>query len=196
MRFTDAHSGAALCTPTRYGILTGRHSWRSTLRSGVLNGPSPRLIEPGRLTVAEFLRRNGYRTACIGKWHLGMTWPRKDGAPAGPIQTGWEVDYARPVADDPPEDAAEDSVSLVPALLGTATGPDREAAVHLSGNGSFAIRQGKWKLALCPDSGGWSAPRPGRDSVDGLPRSNSTTSRPTAPNGATSRPTTPTWWPG
>ena len=68
-----------------------------------------------------------------------------------------------------PDTAAEDSVSLLPALLGTATGPLREAIVHHSINGSFAIRQGPWKLALCPDSGGWSAPQPGRDEVKGLP---------------------------
>ena len=68
-----------------------------------------------------------------------------------------------------PDTAAEDSVSLLPALLGTATGPLRDAIVHHSINGSFAIRQGRWKLALCPDSGGWSPPRPGRDDVKGLP---------------------------
>ena len=65
VRFTDAHSGSAVCTPTRYGILTGRYSWRSTLKSGVLNGYSNRLIEPGRLTVPEFLRQHGYRAACF-----------------------------------------------------------------------------------------------------------------------------------
>ncbi len=68
-----------------------------------------------------------------------------------------------------PDSAAEDSVSLLPALLGTATGPLREAVVHHSINGSFAIRQGRWKLALCPDSGGWSSPRPGGDEAAGLP---------------------------
>ena len=68
-----------------------------------------------------------------------------------------------------PDTAAEDSVSLLPALVGTATSPLREAIVHHSINGSFAIRQGPWKLAFCPDSGGWSPPRPGRDEVKGLP---------------------------
>src|ERR1044071_1441884 len=55
MMFTDAHSGSAVCSPTRYGIMTGRYSWRSKLQSGVLGGLSPRLIEPGRLTVASLL---------------------------------------------------------------------------------------------------------------------------------------------
>src|SRR5438046_6317718 len=73
--FTDCHSSSAVCTPTRYGILTGRYNWRSSLKQGVLQGYSPRLIEPGRLTVAALLKKHGYDTACFGKWHLGMDWP-------------------------------------------------------------------------------------------------------------------------
>ena len=61
----------------------------------------PRLIEPGRLTVPEFLRQHGYRTACVGKWHLGMDWPLKEGNRSGKIVTGWEVDYAGPIANGP-----------------------------------------------------------------------------------------------
>ena len=68
-----------------------------------------------------------------------------------------------------PENTAEDSVSILPALLGKAERPLREAVVHHSANGSFAIRQGKWKLELCPGSGGWSKPRPGQDGSDKLP---------------------------
>jgi len=70
--FTDAHSGSAVCSPTRYGIMTGRYSWRSTLKSGVLYTNSPPLIPTDRLTVASLLKQRGYRTACIGKWHLGI----------------------------------------------------------------------------------------------------------------------------
>jgi arylsulfatase A len=383
VRFTDAHSGSAVCTPTRYGILTGRYSWRSALQSGVLNGYSNRLIEPGRLTVPEFLRQHGYRTACVGKWHLGMDWARKEGDQATKIDTGWEVDYGAPIKNGPltvgfddyfgisasldmhpfvfirrdralsiptvektyvrkgpaaadfeaidvlpalvrtarswidtnaetarggkpfflyiplaaphapiaptpewqgksglneyadfvmqvdaavgqilaaldsnglaentlviftsdngcspvakfpellakghdpsaryrgtkadifegghrvpfivrwpekvkpgsvsdqvvclndlfatcaeilgtrlPDSAAEDSVSFLPALLGTASPALRTSIVHHSVNGSFAIREGSWKLALCPDSGGWSDPKPGSDETKGLP---------------------------
>ena len=72
LTFTEAHSSSAVCTPSRYSILTGRYNWRSPLQSGVLNGFSPPLIAPGRLTVAKLLKQHGYATACIGKWHLGM----------------------------------------------------------------------------------------------------------------------------
>ena len=106
MRFTDAHSPSSVCTPTRYSVLTGRYHWRSRLQSGVLGGFSPRLIEPGRLTVAELLRQHGYQTACIGKWHLGMDWPRKantlafdDRIEQGP--EGWYADFSRPIAGGP-----------------------------------------------------------------------------------------------
>ncbi|MFO0910761.1 MAG: arylsulfatase [Isosphaeraceae bacterium] len=382
MRFTDAHSGSAVCTPTRYGLLTGRYAWRTRLARGVLSGYSPHLIEPRRLTLASMLRRNGYQTAVVGKWHLGLDWV-KSGSVAlgddfvarvdldppvdyrekvanGPTALGFEESYilsasldmppyvflrndrcevvptaertyirrgraapefeavdvlpalereavafldrqARPQGQGPPRpfflylpltaphtpitpatayrktsgigdygdfvvqvdatigrvldalkrnhqdentlvivtsdngcspaagwddllrqghhpsgpfrghkadifegghrvpfvarwpghvppgttcahpicltdltataaaligkplppEAGEDSISILPDLLGQATSPLREATVHHSINGSFAIRQGPWKLALTPDSGGWSAPRPG-----------------------------------
>ncbi|MEI6780297.1 MAG: arylsulfatase [Verrucomicrobiota bacterium] len=371
MRFTDAHSGSAVCTPTRYGILTGRYAWRSRLQSGVLEGFSPPLIDKERLTVPGLLKQQGYETACIGKWHLGLTfattggktndlsqpiqdgpttrgfdyffgisasldmppfafiendrftetpsvekkWLRKGAAAPGfeavdvlptltrkavdylgrrsaekkpfflylalasphtPIvptkdwegksglnaygdfvmQTDWSVgqvvqaletnglaentlviftsdngcspaanvqelerkghypsyvfrgykadiwdgghhipflarwpgriqpgsvsdqltcltDLMATCADllgiKLPGDGGEDSVSILPALLGRATGPLREAVVHHSINGSFALRQGNWKLVLCPDSGGWSAPKPGSAEAKKLP---------------------------
>ncbi|HUY33703.1 MAG TPA: sulfatase-like hydrolase/transferase [Pirellulales bacterium] len=398
MIFTDAHSGSSVCTPSRYGILTGRYAWRSRLQQGVQGGHSPRLIEPGRLTVAALLKQHGYHTAAFGKWHLGMNWPLKPAAPkfGDGIENGadgWNVDFTRAIAEGPnsvgfdhyfgisasldmvpytfiendrvtivptvdkqfpmmlgreggatrkgpaaadfeaidvlptltakavesigrraaeansgrpfflylplasphtpiaptgswrgksainpyadfvmqtdaalgeviealdrhglaentlviftsdngcspmakfdellaqghnpndvfrghkadifegghrvpfivrwptkvkpgtksdqticltdlmatcaellgaklPDDAGEDSVSLLPALLGQAVAPLREAVVHHSVNGSFAIRQGKWKLALCPDSGGWSKPTPGSVEASELP---------------------------
>jgi len=79
MRFTDAHAGSSICTPSRYAILSGRYAWRSRLKRGIVwewDGP---LIEPGRTTVAAMLRDEGYRTACLGKWHLGWDWPTLDG---------------------------------------------------------------------------------------------------------------------
>jgi arylsulfatase A-like enzyme len=79
MRFTDAHSGSAVCSPTRYGVLTGRYCWRTDLKSGVLWPPDDKpLIGPDRLTVAGLLKKQGYYTACIGKWHLGLEWSRDE----------------------------------------------------------------------------------------------------------------------
>ncbi len=375
MVFTDAHSGSAVCTPTRYGILTGRYCWRSRLKSGVLGGYSSALIEPNRETVASLLQRNGYNTACVGKWHLGLSNSKTDydkpltpgpndcgfdyffGIPAsldmapycyvendrptmqptdtvkaspspafwrgGPVspdfkheevmdkllektvafidkstkdsptkpffvymplaaphtpivptkqflgksgiglyadfvmQTDWTIGQvikalernnltentlvivtsdngcspqanfealaehghhpsyifrgykadiyegghripfiarwpkkikpsstcdeticltdlmataADIVNDTLPQNAGEDSTSILPALLGKKLDkPLRQATVHHSINGSFSIRQGKWKLELCPGSGGWSKPRPNEAKKQGLP---------------------------
>jgi len=72
MRFTDMHASSAVCTPSRYSILTGRYCWRSRLKKGVLNGDSPNLIEEGRMTVPSMLKSAGYYTAGVGKWHLGL----------------------------------------------------------------------------------------------------------------------------
>ena len=374
--FTDAHSGSSVCTPTRYGLLTGRYAWRTRLQRGVLDGTDdPPLIAEDRLTVPALLKQHGYTTAAIGKWHLGFLSERPAGAtptgpaPAatpkksamgaaglpvgsriigGPIARGfdyfWGCSNARtmsgliendrvienlppvqmlprleeravryvaehaaaaksgrpfflyvpltsphtpilptpewqgksglgaygdfvmqtdavvgailgaldahgladntlviftadngcsPQAGTPnleqqghfasasfrgykadiwegghrvpffarwpgkikptttnaqpichvdlmatcaellglslPANAGEDSVSLLPALLGTARPGPRPALVHHSINGSFAIRQGDWKLVLCADSGGWSVPTPGSAEAKGLP---------------------------
>jgi arylsulfatase A len=342
MIFTEAHSSSSVCTPTRYGILTGRYNWRSRLQSGVLDDYSPPLIDRDRLTLPGLLKQYGYTTACMGKWHLGFTVDAKgqkgEGAPLGartpdgPLTRGFDhfygfhharmmkslfeddrvteiiqpidmlpkltqhaVEYirARAGTEQPfflylalnsphtpivptaewqgksglnryadfvmqtdasvgevlealdqtglakntlviftsdngcspaakvdeleskghypselrrgykadvwdgghrvpfivrwpgkvragsrsdqlvcltdimatcaeilgtklPPNAGEDSISILPVLLGADTGPVREAVVHHSIRGNFAIRQGQWKLILCPDSGGWS----------------------------------------
>jgi arylsulfatase A len=106
MAFTDAHSPSGVCSPTRYGLLTGRYSWRSKLKNGVLGGLSPRLIEPGRLTVAQLLKDNGYHTACVGKWHLGMDWALKPGKAVSPLSIEprdqvFNVEYDKPVKNGP-----------------------------------------------------------------------------------------------
>jgi arylsulfatase A-like enzyme len=88
IRFTDAHSPSAVCTPTRYGLLTGRYSWRTPLKRGVLQGYDPLLIEADRVTVASLLKQYGYATAAFGKWHLGLG----DKKP---------TDYDRPFAEGP-----------------------------------------------------------------------------------------------
>lgn len=82
VRFTDAYVASSLCSPSRYSILTGRYSWRTKLRTGVLKPFAPPLIEEGRTTLASLLKSQGYATACIGKWHLGFHWTLKENAPA------------------------------------------------------------------------------------------------------------------
>ena len=94
MRFDAAHSASALCTPSRYALLTGRYAWRGKLKQGVLQGYHPALIEPGRVTVAAFLQKHGYTTAVFGKWHLGLDWVRN-----GPALE--HVDFSRPFAAGP-----------------------------------------------------------------------------------------------
>jgi arylsulfatase A-like enzyme len=105
-RFTDAHSSSAVCTPTRYGLLTGRYAWRSKLKSGVLGGLSPRLIEPNRYTLPQMLKDSGYHTACIGKWHLGMDWQLKPGLTVNELgvetrEQVFNVDYNQPIRNGP-----------------------------------------------------------------------------------------------
>jgi len=101
MRFTDAHSPSAVCTPTRYAVLTGRYCWRTHLKRGVLRPWGRPLIEPDRLTVPAMLRRHGYDTACIGKWHLGWDWRTADGEPVKVGGLGQGIDFTQPIADGP-----------------------------------------------------------------------------------------------
>ena len=84
MIFTDAHTTSSVCTPTRYGIMTGRYNWRTKLQKNVLNGYGLPLIPTDRMTVPSFLVENGYATAMIGKWHLGLGIPTIDGEKAKP----------------------------------------------------------------------------------------------------------------
>ena len=74
MTFTDAHSSSAVCSPSRYSVLTGRYNWRSTLQKGIVGVYGDSLIAEDRLTVPGFLKQHGYHTGCIGKWHLGQSW--------------------------------------------------------------------------------------------------------------------------
>lgn len=100
--FTDAHATSAVCTPSRYGILTGRYNWRSWLKSAVLGGYSKPLIEEGRETVASILRDHGYRTAIIGKWHLGMEFAREEGFEELPQHAACDhVDYTGKINRSP-----------------------------------------------------------------------------------------------
>jgi len=103
MRFTDAHAPSAVCTPTRYGVLTGRYTWRTRLKSGVFWGYTPALIEEERLTVASLLQQQGYRTGAVGKWHLGLG-------------SGDSTDYDQPLTPGP-NTAGFDYFFGIPASL-------------------------------------------------------------------------------
>ena len=116
LRFTDAHSPSTVCTPTRYGILTGRMPFRNGM-PGVFTGvDGPNLIEEDRLTLPQMLRESGYATAMVGKWHLGMTFLDADGNPvheidipagtreeraAAGVERVRHVDFSRPIPDGP-----------------------------------------------------------------------------------------------
>lgn len=105
VRFTDAHAPSAVCTPTRYGLLTGRYAWRTRLTKGVLWGYSPPLIEPGRVTLPELLRRQGYATLGVGKWHLGLQFATRQPAEFGdlgkPAADPALIDWQRPFVAGP-----------------------------------------------------------------------------------------------
>ncbi len=113
MGFTDAHSPSAVCTPTRYGLLTGTYAWRTALKDSVLWPWDQPLIDAATLTLPGMLSAQGYTTACIGKWHLGWDWATKDGRsindrlPLGKYNTkirgpwGNNIDFSKPVAGGP-----------------------------------------------------------------------------------------------
>ena len=74
IQFMDAHTTSSVCSPTRYGLLTGRYNWRSTLKSGVTWSYSPALIKENQTTLGSMLQKQGYKTGAVGKWHLGWDW--------------------------------------------------------------------------------------------------------------------------
>ena len=141
MVFTDAHSGSSVCTPTRYGIMTGRYSWRSKLQKGVVQGYKPNLITENRPTIGNFLQNQGYHTAVIGKWHLNFQYvdatsgiplvkkSRKQlppvGAtiPDGPIHRGFDYFHGfhhardmKAVIEDDKVILHEDEINMLPRL--------------------------------------------------------------------------------
>jgi len=103
MIFTDAHTSSSVCTPTRYGIMTGRYNWRTQLKEGVLNGYSKALIPTERTTIASMLKKQGYHTAFIGKWHLGWDWAMAEqgNGNESKIKNNENVDFSKPVSNSP-----------------------------------------------------------------------------------------------
>lgn len=141
MIFTDAHSGSSVCTPTRYGLLTGRYSWRTRLQRGVGQGYKPCLIDPDRLTVASFLKQQGYHCGIIGKWHLDFQYqdpetgemlkrkkkkalpPVGSKIPDGPVQRGFDYFHGfhhakemKTVIENDKVIAHDDEINMLPRL--------------------------------------------------------------------------------
>ncbi|MFH5802665.1 arylsulfatase [Alienimonas sp. DA493] len=140
LTFTDAHSSSGICTPSRYALLTGRHHWRDF--HGIVNSFGGSVFEDGQLTLARLLKENGYRTACIGKWHLGWDWdavrdpsvkPVGDGRrkglppeafgwsqpiPGGPLAVGFDHYFGDTVINFPPYAWIEDDrVTQAPTVM-------------------------------------------------------------------------------
>lgn len=116
VRMTDVHAAAAVCTPSRYGIMTGRYCWRTDLTEEVLYNYEPPLIDRDRMTIASLLSRHGYRTGCIGKWHLGLDWSVHEGeefelfgedlpwpSPPPSAEEEAKIDFTQPITGGPNE---------------------------------------------------------------------------------------------
>jgi arylsulfatase A len=160
LRLTDAHSSSGICTPSRYALLTGRYHWRKF--HDIVNSFDPPCLDPDEVTVAELLRDAGYRTACIGKWHLGWNWEaiRREAArpdaktgyapdafdwsrpiPGGPLEHGFQSYFGDDVPNFPPYTWFEDDRVLTPPTESlTATPPTAE---------------GNWEARPGPMAAGW-----------------------------------------
>jgi arylsulfatase A-like enzyme len=102
LRLTNAHAAAATCTPSRYALMTGEYAWRRK-GTGVLPGDARLIIEPGRTTLASVMKRAGYRTGVVGKWHLGLGGERLDWNGAirpGPFEIGFDESFLVPATGD------------------------------------------------------------------------------------------------
>lgn len=101
IRYTDAHSTAATCTPSRYAMLTGQYAFRKNAQ--ILPGDAPLLIDTARATIADMLRESGYRTGVVGKWHLGLgngdvNW--NEAVKPGPLEIGFDYSFLLPATGD------------------------------------------------------------------------------------------------
>jgi len=142
-RFTDANTASSVCSPTRYALLTGRCCWRTSLKYEVLNVNAPLHIEPTRPTIASMLKQLGYRTAVVGKWHLGYQ--------------SEKTDYTQPLRPGP-QDVGFDYQFAVPSNHGDATGVFIEGE-RVAGLRSTTLSPGKYKNRMGRNQLGLDAPQ-------------------------------------
>lgn len=129
-RFTNAYAPSSVCSPTRYGLMTGRYDWRTRGDGGkVIVASAPSQIESTRLTLASLCKAQGYRTAVFGKWHLGIGDPP-------------ETDWNKPLAPGP----RSIGFDYFYGIAATPGPPIREHVIMHAANGTYAIRMGDWKL--------------------------------------------------
>jgi len=156
--YTDAHTSSAVCTPTRYSILTGRYNWRTRLKEGVVSGYSKSLIKPNRTTVATMLKEHGYHTAFIGKWHMGWDWeitqPDAQGLDIDNLKARPMVDFTKPIKNGPNTHGFEYSYGFCGSL-------DMPPYVWVENDRPTSVpttltqgktRQGTWRKGLTADN--------------------------------------------
>lgn len=166
VRFTDMHSADSVCTPSRYGLLTGRYCWRTQLQRTVLFNYEPPLIEPDRLTLASLLQRKGYRTGMFGKWHLGLGFAVKEGRSvdfeqplpwyAGPDpdpEVGASIDFSRPATGGPT------ALGFDEAFYTAGCSTDQEPFCFIRngeflgmGNASYRHPAGSWRSGMTAEA--------------------------------------------
>ncbi|MEI6891165.1 MAG: arylsulfatase [Pontiella sp.] len=141
MIFTDAHTSSSVCTPSRYSLITGRYNWRTRLQRHVLNGYGKPLIPSSRMTVASLLKEQGYQTAIIGKWHIGMNFPKGKGKEKvdwtgtiteGPSDVGFDYFYGISGSlDMPPYIYIENNKFVGEATVQKEPHPNRKGPAHV-----------------------------------------------------------------
>ena len=193
VRLTDAHAASAVCTSSRYALLTGRYCWRTPLQRRVLFNYEPPLIEQGRLTLASLLGQHGYRTACFGKWHLGLWFAARGGTPlsltrplpwdGGPLpdrSLSERIDFTQPVGGGPP------ALGFDEAFYTAGCSTDQEPYCFIEGDRCLGMERAVYRRPRGSWRSGMAAPDWENETVDiAFHRAGSGFHRPPEPAAAT-----------